>query len=678
MSSPSPSPSPLLDPSASNLTSTANAPLDEGNSELTSSKSQLEKAKAELKEFKAELKEAKAELKELKAELKELKAELKEAEGELEKAERKLKSNPNNSIFIKAAESRQERVNSCEQRVISIGNGLALLQTNVNLLQTNVNLFQTKCNKFESDIQSQFQSLSSASSSKPAPTADRDRISALLSLCSSLPAPSSYASSSKMWTPPKYDIIRHHRPHSRLSLPVTLVHPVFTRFVSRISSTIPMLIEREDCAFVVDVCSSMSGDFSDESLRTKAFSEILNIYLGNDLHTEGINIPSDDGGHCSTEASIKGKLPHFPGLEAFLLNREDKNEKGHGGSDSYLQNTCYYAKYYGQRKYKDLIAASCCPTFLVELVGPSICISGAVFHEFISVDPLTPMMHLFFLPHNPFMTQLARVFKALKIGLLELKKYYENLQPLPKSSVVLRSLSDPLCYPYSNSFFTPDQEIRFNYTHAVASGNGRVFGGEITSIENKGHNDIDIQINYETKFNSPPSIGTAIIIKFVRRYGIDGHLLLSRRSPPLAPQLYSVESIGADWLMIVMEKISNAQPCPNPLSQTLALRLRETVTLLHSRNLVHGDIRSNNLLVLDDGINLRLIDFDWCGKEDEDVYPYFMNGVDIPWAKGASDGQKLKRSHDIYMMNRIIGGNGNEESISTLENEVSSLSISPI
>ena len=435
-------------------------------------------------------------------------------------------------------------------------------------------------------------------------------------------------------------------------------------------SSSSFLIEREDCEFVVNVCKSISGDFTDESCRTRAFSTLLNGYLGSSLHSRGLVIPNDNGRKpYETEASIMGLLPLFTsGIVPFLLNREDKNEKGQGGGDTYLQNACYYAKFHGQSINLELIRASCCPTFLVELVGPAICISGAVYHEFISIDPLTPMLYLFFLPHNPLMMQLARVFKALKMGLLELKEYYEKLQPAPESSMSSRSFSDPLCYPYLNTFSTSTQTFHFVYSNKILNGNGRVFEGKITSIENLS------ETQHEMKLNSPPSIGHEIIIKFVRRYGTAGHLLLSSQSPSLAPLLYSVLSVGAGWQMVVMEKISNLQSLPSDPTESMTKRLREAVGLLHSNNFVHGDLRSNNVLVSNDGNNLYLIDFDWCGKEDEDVYPYFMNGVDIQWADGASDGKKLKKRHDEEMLSRLIGEEQKLED-EDLVRKVSSISI---
>ena len=251
------------------------------------------------------------------------------------------------------------------------------------------------------------------------------------------------------------------------------------------------------------------------------------------------------------------------------------------------------------------------------------------------------------------MMQLARVFKALKLGLTELEEYYKNLHPFSQTSMSTRSSFDPLCYPYCNSFSISTQKFHFIYTGKVNNGNGRVFEGKVSNIENN----VEVRQNEnesEHKFNSPPSLGKEIIIKFVRQYGIEGHLLLSSHDPPLAPLLYSVVSIGAGWLMVVMEKISNPQPFPQPSTKLMAKGLRKSIGLLHSKNLVHGDLRSNNMLVSSDEKKLYLIDFDWCGKEDEKVYPYFMNGVDIQWPAGASDGKMMKKKHDEEMMGRLV------------------------
>jgi hypothetical protein len=484
-------------------------------------------------------------------------------------------------------------------------------------------------------------SLHSSSSSPPPVLVDR--VKALSELCKPMKAPSSYATSSE-YTNHKFDLLHHHRPSYRTTFPITLSHPVFTRFVDRISSSSSseMVLEREDFQFVIEVCNSMSNDYATEGNRTKAFTDLLNAFLGSEFHSHSLAKP-DKNTQFHTDGSITTSLPHFKSINALLLNREDKNEKGQGGSDAYLQNAAYYCKWHNNMK--ELVNVSTCPSFLMELVGPAICISGAVYQDFISIDPLTPMLYLFFLPHNPLMTQLARVFKALKLGLIELKEYYEQLMPNPSSPPA------SLHFPYPTSFHSSHQTFHFSYSGKVTNGNGRVFEGEITQIDNN----ISMVNPFEYPYDfSKSSVGDEVIIKFVRQYGTAGHLLLSSHSPPLAPRLYSVSSVGAGWLMVVMEKIVN----PKTLSENPPLVIRQSllkaVSLLHSENLVHGDLRSNNLLVSRDETQLYLIDFDWCGKENEGVYPNFMNGVDIEWPNGASDGKKMMKEHDKQMLRRLV------------------------
>ena len=116
-----------------------------------------------------------------------------------------------------------------------------------------------------------------------------------------------------------------------------------------------------------------------------------------------------------------------------------------------------------------------------------------------------------------------------------------------------------------------------------------------------------------------PLSGTKIVVKFVLRYGTDGHKLLSEAG--FAPMLFSVRWLPAGWLMVVMERVDaphwkkpNAAHCD---------QLREAVAKLHAANLVHGDLREANVLISE--ARVLLIDFDWCGKAGVAQYPLFIN-----------------------------------------------------
>jgi Ser/Thr protein kinase RdoA (MazF antagonist) len=65
-------------------------------------------------------------------------------------------------------------------------------------------------------------------------------------------------------------------------------------------------------------------------------------------------------------------------------------------------------------------------------------------------------------------------------------------------------------------------------------------------------------------------------------------------------------------------KITNKQ-----VRRTAVRALATALKALHDAGFVHGDVHEVNVLVLDtsDGAEVRLVDFDWSGREGEDTYP---------------------------------------------------------
>ena len=119
------------------------------------------------------------------------------------------------------------------------------------------------------------------------------------------------------------------------------------------------------------------------------------------------------------------------------------------------------------------------------------------------------------------------------------------------------------------------------------------------------------------------------MVKFVRQYAKDLHTLLAEQN--LAPRLYGLDDISGEWKMVVMEYMS--PECWVMLSErTLPERqrykdkIKEALELIHDKQFVHGDVhvRSINILVPkghDDGVDIRLIDFDDSGIDGVDRYP---------------------------------------------------------
>ncbi|CAE6441605.1 unnamed protein product [Rhizoctonia solani] len=131
--------------------------------------------------------------------------------------------------------------------------------------------------------------------------------------------------------------------------------------------------------------------------------------------------------------------------------------------------------------------------------------------------------------------------------------------------------------------------------------------------------------------------GRSIVVKFAQFYNFEAHKLLAAQS--LAPQLLSLnpEPVGGGLVMIVMELAGTSldkylDPTGPGLEPSARTQIHKDVEmamdLLHANNLVFGDLRSPNVLVVqtaDGSLRGRLIDFEWCGVEGEARYPAGMN-----------------------------------------------------
>ncbi|PKK72903.1 hypothetical protein RhiirC2_776662 [Rhizophagus irregularis] len=83
--------------------------------------------------------------------------------------------------------------------------------------------------------------------------------------------------------------------------------------------------------------------------------------------------------------------------------------------------------------------------------------------------------------------------------------------------------------------------------------------------------------------------------------------------------------------------------------------IKQAIGLLHEKNFVFADLRASNILIIDTEENQRamLVDFDWCGKSDEDRYSPSMN-KNISWPPGAKPRTLLRKDHDLYWLDVLL------------------------
>jgi hypothetical protein len=153
------------------------------------------------------------------------------------------------------------------------------------------------------------------------------------------------------------------------------------------------------------------------------------------------------------------------------------------------------------------------------------------------------------------------------------------------------------------------------------------------------------------------------------RYGTEVHDELAKNL--LAPRLFGTLAIPGAPIAIAMEYLQPPSPgkegwvtlfsvgknIESDAQRGLALAVYEIVQKLEQANLVHGDLRVNNLMVhvnehekillVDGKASIKVIDFDWGGKSGQVAYPRWRNAK-IAWP--AQIGDSIFPRHDRTMV----------------------------
>jgi hypothetical protein len=149
----------------------------------------------------------------------------------------------------------------------------------------------------------------------------------------------------------------------------------------------------------------MGNSYNDESERMDVVRPIIASLLSIDI---------DGMDYGSTDWTVRLG-------ESMILNLAIKNEKGTGGADAYMENVAYYVHFYAERGGP---VRHCCPSLHVEVVGQQIGISGAVWNQFPTIQPLSDSVSfLNATQDNRLRWRQARLISAIRIGFELLTKY---------------------------------------------------------------------------------------------------------------------------------------------------------------------------------------------------------------------------------------------------------------
>ena len=272
-----------------------------------------------------------------------------------------------------------------------------------------------------------------------------------------------------------------------------------------------------------------------------------------------------------------------------------------------------------------LIDRCCCPTIILAIAGPCLCVIGAVYGQSAIAQPLTDYIWLVDDPFDaPNCVFVARLFTALKSAISSLSNYYRALKIDSEPSTV-----SP--YPYINEY--GPEKIKFTYISRFTFHDS-------------------YKLLYKATLDD--MLDTPIVVKFTHRYNAEAHRLLAAEG--LAPRLHYSSTDDnvcyGQWFMIVMDFV-DLEPPSGRLTEDQYKSVKKAIDVLHSNDMVFGDLRPPNILV---GNNITmLIDFDWCGKAGKDRYPPNMNhDKSIGWHDDVGPGRFMSSDHDIYMLAKLV------------------------
>jgi hypothetical protein len=300
-------------------------------------------------------------------------------------------------------------------------------------------------------------------------------------------------------------------------------------------------------------------------------------------------------------------------------------------------------------QYSQVRTASCMPCFLIICNGPVLHILGFVWAGIMIVEPLCDPVYVTG-GHEAYTNgsheALARLFRALRTSLGRLKKYYADLT---RSSRILPRFHQPrftTCTLQSPNGASYDIDIKYHDQLWPSQRWRPMWKATVSAIRKA--DGVDVQLR----------VGQVVLVKFASRYSDRAHRLLADEG--LAPQLFSCQHLadGSNLIMVIMELLEGTHAeglfgRAGLLPARYHDSVRTAVNTLHQNDLVFGDLRLPNILIRTKDDKAMVVDFDWCGKEEETLYPADLAHA-VRWEGIVRRGPILK-DHDSWSFEQLTG-----------------------
>ncbi|EFJ30856.1 hypothetical protein SELMODRAFT_409573 [Selaginella moellendorffii] len=427
---------------------------------------------------------------------------------------------------------------------------------------------------------------------------------------------------------PVYDLGRNSAP-----MPLVLAHEAFAGYVQALDSH---RLDVKDWTFLSRMMA-MSGYFDQDVDRQAELLQCWKLFFEQNWPGK-FKLTSSREPDILIQALVGGEWITV-GIVVV------KNEVGLGGEPC-VESLKHYGSHATSRM-RDMhwsYWTSCLPVLILEVVGPTIRVGGAIFHDSPGYEPFTPYLHMLkFLQDDEYLTRLARAIVAFPPAIVSISAFYAALAPLqPTQAYTERAVEA----------WWPSLLIAEKQRHP---------GLEVSQFTRQVYQRTEKRLIFLLKY----STGEERLMKFSQRYGADVHKAWSDAG--FAPT-FTIQTLVNGWKAISMEYYSpNAgwiplnRLEPGPFNREHALdpsswencrqavvKAYQSIHELYPYH-VHGDLRKRNILFNLNSLKVAFVDFDWAGTSGDVRYPIFLN-PNINWPQGVQACHPILPVHDKELL----------------------------
>jgi len=317
---------------------------------------------------------------------------------------------------------------------------------------------------------------------------------------------------------------------------------------------------------------------------------------------------------------------------------EFRDEYGSGHTDPEVQTTSSYLQMFDHQRtsgrYKNSLEKFLCPTLVITITGSYIGFGALVLLDTARFVALTPLLPAHLPPGD--VINRSTLFQAFRAACVLRHDIHEDTRRVISRTTLTRIRDSYLPYVQEIPAWPPSEDRQLEF---------RILG---VAYQDEVWNENSFLFHAKAQDEN-------VLVKFTRRYCAKLHEFCAMSGH--APRLLGYGTVPGGWNVVVMEDVKHKCNHAGYASRYWAKWYQDLTDLMHGfhdMNLVHGDLRANNIIVpAHDPENIMLIDFDWGGEAGKVSFPTWSINEEL------IDGDRLEslvitKEHDVRVLTAAL------------------------